>query len=406
MTAEPDGSEVVEAELLPLGGEQLPAVPGQVPQYVVDKHTMLGPGEMPPMVGDGPRYTERDLRVSAETVRRRQEAKPENTRVNRASVMKNFTKWCEAQGRVAVPCTTATFTEYATQLMERGRKASTIRTYMSHIRMSQPPGDRPDNSVFLENLSSYRRENPRSQRRRQAFPLTLPFVLAMIAACDESTPIGRRDAAMLAFGYRFLARRTEPADVVIEDLGISEGLVVVYVPKDKTHQDQDQDIYLRDRADLQLVKRLQAWLADLAGLGVTSGPLFRHVTKSGKLGTRTHATKRGDFLTGRAVDEVVKKRFLQAYLQTDGRPVTAQGLRAGGATDLAAANVTGKALNRAGRWRDDSTVPERVYVRPTQDKQVDPFAAVPLGGFTGGEEKPPTGPDVRAAARRRRMRRV
>jgi integrase len=238
----------------------------------------------------------------------------------------------------------------------------------------------------------------------------LPYLLPMLEKCDESTLIGRRDAAYFAFAYLFLARRTEPADVLIEDLGISESLVTVYVPKDKTHQDDDQDVKLRDRADLKLVKRLRAWLADLQQLGVTSGPLFRHLTKSGKLGTRTHATQRGDFMTGRALDERVKKRFTEAGLRTDGRPVTAQGFRAGGATDLAESGVSGKELARAGRWRDDSTVPERVYVRPAQDKKADVFKGVPLGGFPveneePGEVAPSPAADDRSAARRARVRR-
>jgi integrase len=405
--------EVIDAELVEEDG--LPAVVEPVrPRYLLTKHTMLAPGEALPVEGQGPQYTERDFRMSERSAERGRTSKAHNTRVNRESVMRNFEAWCEATGRLAVPCTTNTFTEYAVFLMDRalpdGRhhKASTIRTYMSHIRMSQPAGDRPDNAPYLERLAGYRGENPRANRTRQAFPLTLSFVLAMIDKCDESTPIGRRDAAMLAFGYRFLARRTEPADILIEDVGLSEGLVTIYVPKDKTHQDEDQNIYLRDRADLQLVKRLRAWLDDLARLGVTAGPLFRHLSKSGKLGTRSHAKVRGDFLTGRAVDAVVKKRFAQAGLETDGRPVTAQGLRAGGATDLAKAGVSGKELNQAGRWRDDSTVPERVYVRPVRAKGADAFKGVPLGGFTEAEEKPApaTTGAARAAARRRRMRRA
>ena len=60
----------------------------------------------------------------------------------------------------------------------------------------------------------------------------------------------------------------------------------------------------------------------------------------------------------------------------------------------------GKALKTAGRWRGDSTVPERVYVQPTEDQAVGPFAAVPLGGFAEGGEKPPSGPPAaRAPAR-------
>ena len=56
--------------------------------------------------------------------------------------------------------------------------------------------------------------------------------------------------------------------------------------------------------------------------------------------------------------------------------MTSQGVRAGAATDLAEAGVRGKALNRAGRWREDSHTAEEVYVRPLDGEQPNPFAAV------------------------------
>jgi hypothetical protein len=56
--------------------------------------------------------------------------------------------------------------------------------------------------------------------------------------------------------------------------------------------------------------------------------------------------------------------------------ITSHGLRVGAATDLAEAGVSGRRLARAGRWRENSTVPERVYVRPLRDGDDNPSADV------------------------------
>jgi integrase len=277
-----------------------------------------------------------------------------------------------------VPCTTATYTEYGTHLIEQGHRATSIRAYMSHVMAIQPKGDRPDPSLFRDNLKGYRRENPRANRVRRAFPLQLPHVVAMAGACDETTAAGMRDAALLVLSYRFLARRIEAADLLIEDLTVGERTLTVYLPKDKTHQDEDQEKILHDHPDLLLIPRVRAWIAHLRTLGVTSGPLFRALTKAGALTGRQHATKRGDHLQGRAVNEIVQRRFKQAKLDSGGQPVTAHGLRAGAATDLAENDVRGRDLNAAGRWDENSRIPETVYVRPALDRSNDPFAKVRL----------------------------
>lgn len=372
--------EILDAELIDSDVLPAPRPAAPAPRFLVDKHTVLAPGQLPPTEADRPAYSEADFRISQRTVELQQASVPDNTAINRASAEGAFRAWCAAVGRVALPCTTATYTEYGTHLMEKGHKASTIRTYMAHVMAIQPKGDRPDASLFRDNLRGYRKENPRANRTRRAFPLQLPYVVAMVGTCDESTAVGKRDAALLALGYRFLARRIEAADLLIEDVVVGERTLTIYLPKDKTHQDEEQTKVLHDHPDLLLVARVRAWVEHLRAVGVTSGPLFRALTKAGKLTGRHHATDRGDHLQGRAVNEIVQRRFKQANLDSAGQPVTAHGLRAGAATDLAKNGIRGKALNAEGRWADDSRIPEVVYVRPAEDAAYDAFAEVRLAG--------------------------
>jgi integrase len=385
--------EVVDAELVE-DGEVLPAVrpadtvalsPAVRP--LVDFHTVLMPGQQPAMPGEGPQYTERDFRVSEDTAARDSRKKAENTRINRDALLERFEAWCAETGRVASPCTTATFTEYGNELIRQGLKATSISTYMSLIRSAQPAGMRPDPSLFREHLATYRRENPRRSKKKRSTALRLPHVMAMIGTCDERHPIGIRDAAMLACGYGTLSRRIELADMEIEDIEVTDTEVIVYFPKSKTDQAAEGDtVRIRDRPDLQPVARMRAWLELLRALGVRTGPVFRALTVAGTLQNRASASRRGVALSGEAVNAIVKRRARAAAVPGADK-VTAHGLRAGPTTDMAAAGVRGKRLNRRGRWADESRIPEVVYVRMAEDEEGDPLDDVPIYRPPGAAEK-------------------
>ncbi|MEU2358923.1 hypothetical protein ABZ599_39280 [Streptomyces misionensis] len=128
-----------------------------------------------PPPADGPQYSERDLYVSEETAALLQETDPTKT-----GPMVTFPAWCTRHGRVAEPCTTATYTEYTRHLMARGLKVSTIKNYMSLIRTAMPPGKKPDNSPYLRLLENCRKNNKRALRTRRAFPITLPYLVPMM----------------------------------------------------------------------------------------------------------------------------------------------------------------------------------------------------------------------------------
>lgn len=372
---EPD--EVVDAELV--DDDHLPApLPETTPaRPLVDRHTVLAPGELLALAGEGPAYTEADFYVSQDTADRAARSKAKNTRRNRDYTVERFQAWCAEQGRVANPCTTATYTEYGAHLIRQGLKATSISAYMSHIRMWQPVGKRPDATRFRDQLATYRREQPRANRRKQSDPIRLPQLIAMLDTCDRS-PAGLRDAALLACGYGTLARRIELADLLIEDLTITNTRILVDFIIDKTHQDGDlPPTAIPDRPDIRPVQRMRDWLEMLAKLGATAGPVFRALTAAGTLQSRTLATERGDHMTGDAINAIVKKRALAAGLESAAK-MTAHGLRAGPTTDLRAAGVTGKRLNKAGRWTDDSRMPEAVYVRYGEDEEGDALLEIPV----------------------------
>lgn len=386
--------EIVDAELVEDG--QLEPFVASAGRPLVDAHTVLRAGQPIPTTDDPTtEYTERDLYLSQETSDALNEAE-EDESAPRRTAMKGFERWCAAEGRVAIPCTTATYTEYGRHLMRRGLRVSTIRNYMSLIKTSMPPGKQPDSSLYIVLLGQYRTKNKRALRRKEAFPITMPYLVPMIEKAEaDDRPIGWRDAALLAFGYRFLGRSVEDVNLDIEDLTITDTQVVVWLAEDKTHKNEEQTIVLHDRPDLNLVFRLRRWLAYLAEHGITTGPVFREVLRSGKVASaETRAKKvkdkeRGDYLRPQTVNERVKKWFHAAGLVTDGRPVSSHGLRAGGATDLGVNEATEEELEDAGRWAKGSPIPRKVYVRPAKAAQHDPFSKVPQHNASSQHEGGP-----------------
>lgn len=72
MAADAADQDILDAELVDddavdwSGTALLPAsTRSHHPRYLVDRHTVLAPGELPPTAEDQPRYTEADFRISA-----------------------------------------------------------------------------------------------------------------------------------------------------------------------------------------------------------------------------------------------------------------------------------------------------------------------------------------------------
>ena len=62
---------------------------------------------------------------------------------------------------------------------------------------------------------------------------------------------------MFAFGYRFRGRS-------IKDLKVMDDRIIIWLAEDKTHKGEDQTIVVKDRAVIQLVRRMHRWLDYLA----------------------------------------------------------------------------------------------------------------------------------------------
>jgi hypothetical protein len=399
---------VVEAELVDDASTRLPdnVIAEASPGYRITRNTMLGPGEEPPRVEEHPGFRDIDIHVSERTRQRLRNVegggRNRNTKVNRDSTRKRFRVWCEAKengNRVAWPSTTAAnIAEYIGTLMDDGQpdgtpySPDTLLAYVSRILTWYPKGERPDGSAIRDMIEDYRDLEYPAGMADQAAALTLEHLLPVLDAIDESTRIGRRDAALLVVGYRLLLRGIEIADLPNHDLrpvtaGPRHG-VYVRVAKTKTTTAKDAVWrFYADRPDLRFASRVAAWQTDLAELGASAGhlPFLRALTKKGDLQKgRAHATVRGLHLSGRTVNTVVKTRA--GVVGKDiigGLPVRSHSLRVGANNDLKRAKVSRAARNEEGRWSPNSVLTDTTYTRAdalaaAQEKDV--FEAVPLYG--------------------------
>lgn len=261
-----------------------------------------------------------------------------------------FTTWCEDEGRVPLPATPQTFAEYVTMLADRGYANSTIEQAMASIRtMHRTAGYKgePDTDAALLVLRDHRRESRR--RPRQATPILIDELRAMIATCDHSTPRGLRDHVLLVLGVAMMGRRSEMVALELDDLTETNDGLVVLIRKSKTDQaakGREVAIPYGQHAETCPVRVMRAWIATLAEHGITEGRVLRSVTRHGHIGAS---------LSARAVDRVVKERVVAAGLP-EPEGYSAHSLRAGGATLSALAGHPISAIAEHGGWAPTSPV--------------------------------------------------
>ena len=150
---------------------------------------------------------------------------------------------------------------------------------------------------------------------------------AIVSGLGPSTR-NTRDAAMMLLGFGGAFRRSELAAIDCTDIRIDRARVIISIPRGKTDQEGHGRTVAIPRGSSSIcpVAALEQWLAVSR---VTQGPVFRAVTKAGKVMPLR--------LSSAAIANVVK-----ACVQAIGRDpsrYSGHSLRAGFATAAAAAGV-------------------------------------------------------------------
>jgi site-specific recombinase XerD len=257
-----------------------------------------------------------------------------------------FDRWCRAQGKTgAIPASPAMVAAFLVAEAERGVKASTLGRRTAAIayahRLAGQP-DPTDNEDVRSALQGVRRTIGAAQRRKA--PATAEVLAAMLSH-TPATLTGIRDRAILALGFAGAFRRSELAALNVEDLADDPEGLRVTIRKSKTDQEgRGQEIAIPHGRHLKPVAAVKAWIA---AAGITNGPLFRPVSRSGTV-------RGGARLTDRSIADIVKRYATAAGLKV--ADFSGHSLRAGFVTTAAERDVELTRIMEVTRHKDVRTV--------------------------------------------------
>jgi site-specific recombinase XerD len=252
-------------------------------------------------------------------------AQAANTVKAYTSDWRDFESWCDRHHLVALPASAAVAALYLTSLAERGLKLATVRRRAAAITrthrsagLASPIWD-PRVFTLLEGLS---RSIGVPSAKKVA--LLRNQLTTVVEAIELAAAAGLRDRALLLVGFALGLRRSEIVALDGEHLSPCPDGLIVRIPKSKTdqagHGTELLLAYAREGHPCP-VRSVRAWREHAA---ITTGPLFRRVTRTGVATTR---------LSDKSVALIVKKRVRAAGL--DPKDFAGHSLRSGFATQAA-----------------------------------------------------------------------
>jgi len=245
----------------------------------------------------------------------------------------DFSAWCATQGLPALPATPQTVLLYLTDAAQRC-KVSTLQRRLTTIsqahkaeRHPSPTGDPAVRAVW----AGIKRTKGTAQHGKTA--AVTADLRRMVRALPESNAIGKRNRALLLLGFAGAFRRSELVGLDIADVVVTGDGLVVTLRRSKTDQEgAGRTVGIPYGSDPTTcpVRATTGWIA---AAGLTAGPLFRSITRHGKVQGR---------LSDWAVAQVVKAAATGAGL--DPALYAGHSLRAGLATAAAQAGVSERAI--------------------------------------------------------------
>jgi integrase len=292
-----------------------------------------------------------------------------NTRSSYAWDWLDFTRWCAAFGREALPCSPDTLSLYLVDLAHRGRLVSTIERRVTSINAQHlaagfaspapPCGD------VREVVAGLGRKLGRAPRNAKA-ALSVEDLRKLLDATADDGPRGCRDRTILLVGFASGLRRSDLVRLDLADVSFRREGFVLSISRSKTDQSGAGRLLGIPRGSHRgtcPVAALKRWILER---GDKAGPLFCGLARPGD-GVLPHRR-----MTGERVCELVQDAAKRAGL--DWKRYGAHSLRAGCATAAAAAGASDVAI--MSRTGHASAGMLKRYVRPGRLFAIDPLRGV------------------------------
>ena len=260
-----------------------------------------------------------------------------NTHKAYGNAVKRFTEYLG--DRKADDATVAAFLE---EEAERGLAPTSLSLMHAAIGAAARYADAEDprGPLTARTLARLKRRHAKRGRGRVDGLRRKDIDAAARLAAAEGTMLGLRDAALLRLGSDAFLRLSELAAVEVDHIETGEdGSGCLELPRSKTDQNGEATTLYVCRATMAAI---DAWRE---ASGVSSGPLFRGVSRDG---TRVRET---------ALSESVARRIIQRRARDagiEGR-MSGHSLRVGSAQSLVARGASTAELMQAGRWTDPKT---------------------------------------------------
>lgn len=246
----------------------------------------------------------------------------------------DFCDWCRYHQKSPLPADPATVVNYINDLADYARFA-TIRRRISAIsenyNAAKAAGAIADNPcrdwIVRETLVGLARQKGSAQKGKT--PVYWKDLQEMTASMDMTKLSDVRDKAVLLLGFMGAFRRSELSSLDAGDIRFLPQGIIVTIRHSKTDQSSEgQQVgipYIEDRS-MCAVLALKAWMSMAQ---ITSGPLFRSVSKGGKVSPRR--------LSDKSVNLILKKYAIRIGL--DPEMYGAHSLRHGFATSAALSGI-------------------------------------------------------------------
>jgi integrase len=269
----------------------------------------------------------------------------ESTKLAYAKDVERFRDWGGT-----IPCTVEQLCAYLAE-HATSHKATTLGRWLASISVAhQEAGfDSPTRNIQVKNtLTGIKRVHQQSVRRVE--PIVKEILIQIIDAVPEGI-VGLREKAIFLVGWSGATRRSELSKLRVEDFTPATSGIYLNLGKTKTDQEGTDGRIAIPRARNQKycpVLALQAWLK---AANITTGPIFRKISKSGKVGEAA--------LSSQAVVNIVKKMIRAVGL--DPTNYAGHSLRSGFVTSAVVAGKDNYKIREITRHRTDAML--NIYIR-------------------------------------------
>ena len=248
----------------------------------------------------------------------------------------HFASWCKARDIDPWESTAVQWADYVAAL-EPTHAAATIRRRMNSLNSLFKLVERtPHRGSRAVRLALRRMHRRKGRRQRQATPLTMTVLKALLPHCD-GTPRGQRDRILLMLGYETMRRRAELVRYRFSNLEVRpQDRYAILLERSKT--DQFADGHLIGLSPV-LGRALVAWHGQIG-----DGPILRPIHNGVLL-------PRG--LEAGAVNRILRRLQRAAGLTAIGA-LSGHSFRVGRALDLLEQGETLEKIMLRGGWKSDS----------------------------------------------------